>query len=167
MRLAGLEVAHRRRPRAWCRRGCRRPSLSQRKLILWFLNARSCMIFEARSSSRRWMIVTLSANLVRNVASSMAESPPPTTAMSWPRKKKPSQVAQVDRPWPMRRVLRRQAEHQRLGAGGDDDGSRQVGGLGRVGSPTQTLNGRSEKSTLDTFSRSGSRRRSGSPAPGS
>ena len=47
--------------------------------------------------------MTFEANLVRNVASSTAESPPPTTAISWPRKKKPSQVAQVDRPWPSRR----------------------------------------------------------------
>ena len=37
--------------------------------------------------------VTVLANLVRNVASSTAVSPPPTTAMSWSRKKNPSQVA--------------------------------------------------------------------------
>ena len=54
--------------------------------------------------SRRWMSVTLSANFVRNMASSTAESPPPTTAISWPRKKKPSQVAHVDRPWPISRL---------------------------------------------------------------
>ena len=35
----------------------------------------------------------------------MAESPPPTTTMSWSRKKKPSQVAQVDTPWPMQPAL--------------------------------------------------------------
>jgi hypothetical protein len=58
------------------------------------------MIFDARSSSRRCTTVTLRANLVRNKASSTAESPPPTTAMSWSRKKKPSQVAQVETPWP-------------------------------------------------------------------
>ena len=46
-------------------------------------------------------MVTFEANLVRNVASSTAESPPPTTTISWSRKKKPSQVAQVDRPWPI------------------------------------------------------------------
>ena len=56
------------------------------------------MTFEARSSLRRWMRVTLSANRVRNSASSRAESPPPTTAMSWSRKKNPSQVAQVETP---------------------------------------------------------------------
>ena len=44
--------------------------------------------------------MTLSANRVRNVASSSAESPPPTTAISWPRKKKPSHVAHVETPWP-------------------------------------------------------------------
>ena len=58
------------------------------------------MILLARSSSRRWMIVTVRANFVRKVASSMAESPPPTTAMSWSRKKKPSQVAHHETPWP-------------------------------------------------------------------
>ena len=45
-------------------------------------------------------MVTVSAKRVRNVASSIAESPPPTTTMCWSRKKKPSQVAQDDTPWP-------------------------------------------------------------------
>ena len=31
----------------------------------------------------------------------MAESPPPTTAISFPEKKKPSQVAQEETPWPI------------------------------------------------------------------
>jgi hypothetical protein len=65
--------------------------------------ARSAMIFEARSSSRRCTIVTERANLVRKVASSTAESPPPTTAMSWSRKKNPSHVAHQDTPRPDRR----------------------------------------------------------------
>ncbi len=73
-------------------------TLFHRKRIFGFARARSCMIFEARSWSRRWTRVTVSANFVRKFASSIAESPPPTTAMSWPRKKKPSQVAQVDTP---------------------------------------------------------------------
>ena len=51
----------------------------QIKSILSFLNARSCKIFCARSSSLRCTIVTLSANFVRNVPSSTAESPPPMT----------------------------------------------------------------------------------------
>ena len=76
----------------------------QRNSIFGLASARSCMIFEARSESRRWINVTLSANLVRNRASSSAESPPPTTAIWWPRKKKPSHVAHVDRPWPSRRA---------------------------------------------------------------
>ena len=75
----------------------------QRISILGLAKARSCMILLARSWSRRTIIVTLVANLVRNMASSTAESPPPTTAISWSRKKKPSQVAQVDTPWPMSR----------------------------------------------------------------
>jgi hypothetical protein len=44
------------------------------------------------------MTVTLLANLVRKVASSMAESPPPITTTSLSRKKKPSQVAQAETP---------------------------------------------------------------------
>ena len=55
--------------------------------IFGFARALSCMIFDARSVSRRWTSVTLLAKRVRKLASSMAESPPPTTAMSWPRKK--------------------------------------------------------------------------------
>ncbi len=47
------------------------------------------------------MSVTLLAKRVRNVASSMAESPPPITAISLPEKKKPSQVAQDETPCPM------------------------------------------------------------------
>ena len=59
------------------------------------------MIFEARNSSRRWTSVTFEANFVRKFASSIAVSPPPTTATSLPRKKKPSHVAQAETPWPM------------------------------------------------------------------
>ena len=62
--------------------------------------ARSIMIWEARNSSRRWTIVTLEANFVRNVASSSAESPPPTTATSRSRKKNPSHVAHAETPRP-------------------------------------------------------------------
>ena len=47
------------------------------------------------------MTVTCDANRVRNVASSIAESPPPMTAIGLPRKKKPSQVAHVETPCPI------------------------------------------------------------------
>ena len=57
-------------------------SVFQRKEIFSLLTARSIMILLARNTSRRWMIVTDRANRVRNVASSIAVSPPPTTAMS-------------------------------------------------------------------------------------
>ena len=70
----------------------------QAKLILGSFSARAAMILLARSSSRRWTMVTDLANRVRKVASSTAESPPPTTAMSLSRKKKPSQVAHQDTP---------------------------------------------------------------------
>ena len=70
------------------------------KAIFAFRRARSCMIFEARRLSRRWTTVTLLANFVRKMASSIAESPPPATTSSCPLKKKPSQVAQVETPSP-------------------------------------------------------------------
>ena len=56
--------------------------------------ARSSMIFEARNSSRRCTIVTLEENLARKIASSIAESPPPTMIVSRSLKKAASQVAQ-------------------------------------------------------------------------
>ena len=69
--------------------------------ILGWANSRSCRIFSARSWSRRCTSVTLVAWLVRYSASSTAVLPPPITATSLPRKKKPSQVAQAEtpRPW--------------------------------------------------------------------
>ena len=66
--------------------------------------ARSAMIRDARNSSRRWTMVTREAMRARKSASSIAESPPPTTTISLSRKKKPSQVAQVDTPKPRRRL---------------------------------------------------------------
>jgi hypothetical protein len=60
------------------------------------------MILLARKFSVRLMMVTLEAKRVRKRASSMAESPPPMTAISLPEAKKPSQVAQEETPWPMR-----------------------------------------------------------------
>src|SRR6266478_1730937 len=59
------------------------------------------MILDARKLSRRWMIVTFVAKRVRKFASSMAVSPPPTTAISFPEKKNPSQVAHELTPWPI------------------------------------------------------------------
>ena len=56
--------------------------------------ARSSMIFEARNSSRRWTIATFEANFDRNIASSIAESPPPTMIVGAPLKNAASQVAQ-------------------------------------------------------------------------
>src|SRR5690606_7471211 len=52
------------------------------KVIFSLARARSSMMREARNSSRRWIRVTLRANLVKKRASSIAESPPPTTMMS-------------------------------------------------------------------------------------
>ena len=56
--------------------------------------ARSSMIAEARNSSRRCTTCTLAANFARKIASSIAESPPPTITVSCSLKKAASQVAQ-------------------------------------------------------------------------
>ena len=58
------------------------------------------MIFDARRESRRCTMVTFVAKRDRNSASSIAESPPPTTRISLFLKKKPSHVAHVDTPRP-------------------------------------------------------------------
>ena len=55
--------------------------------IFGLAKALSCMIFDARSLSRRCTSVTCDANFVRKIASSSAESPPPTTAIGLLRKK--------------------------------------------------------------------------------
>ena len=69
-----------------------------------FLRARSSMILLARNSSRRCTTVTLAAWRVRKLASSIAVSPPPTMATCFSLKKAPSQVAQAETPWPIRRI---------------------------------------------------------------
>src|SRR5580698_1365344 len=56
---------------------------------------------DALKDSLRLMIVTLVAKRVKNSASSIAESPPPITAISLPEKKKPSQVAHELTPCPI------------------------------------------------------------------
>jgi hypothetical protein len=71
-------------------------------LMLGWAMARSSIMREARKFSVRLISVTLVANRVKNNASSIAESPPPITAISLPEAKKPSQVAHELTPWPMR-----------------------------------------------------------------
>ena len=73
-------------------------SLFHANSILGLAKAFSCMIFDARSVSRRCTTVTFEANFVRKIASSIAESPPPMTAIGLPRKKNPSHVAHVETP---------------------------------------------------------------------
>ena len=69
-----------------------------RNEIFSLANARSCMILVALSSLRLCTRVTVSPKRVRKRASSRAESPPPTTTMSFSLKKNPSHVAHVDTP---------------------------------------------------------------------
>ena len=64
------------------------------KEIFGLSKARWAMTFEARNWSRLWTTTTSEAKFVRKRASSIAESPPPTTASLLSLKKKPSQVAQ-------------------------------------------------------------------------
>ena len=90
------------------------------------LAARSSMIFEARNSSRRWTIVSSSANLEMKIESSIAESPPPITATSSPLKKAPSQTPQVETPRPRELQLAGDAEPLGLGAHREDHRLRDV-----------------------------------------
>src|SRR5207253_4100097 len=76
-------------------------TLFQRNSIFGFSNAFSWRILLARSVSRRCTTLTDLPNFVRNVASSSAVSPPPTTTMSSPLKNGPSHVAQYDTPLPL------------------------------------------------------------------
>ena len=107
--------------------------------------ARSAMIFEARSWSRRCTIVTLDAMRARKSASSIAESPPPTTTIGLSLKKKPSQVAQVETPKPRRRdSLGRSSQRAVAPVAMTIDRAR------CSSSPIQTPKGRSERSTRVT-----------------
>ena len=62
--------------------------------ILSFAFTRSTMICDALNSSRRWTRLTLLAKRAMKLASSIAESPPPTTVTTLSRKNEASQVAQ-------------------------------------------------------------------------
>ncbi len=72
--------------------------------ILSFWRTRSTMIGEARNSSRRCTRYTLLAKREMKLASSMAESPPPTTVTTLSRKNEASQVAQYETPRPCSRT---------------------------------------------------------------
>ena len=100
----------------------------QRKLIFGLAKARCCITLDARSSPRRWMTVTLSANRVRKRASSRAESPPPTTAIFLPEEETVAGGAGGDAV-AQQPLLVGEVEHQGLGPGGDDQC---VGGVGRL-----------------------------------
>ena len=97
-----------------------------RNSIFGLANARSCMIFDARSASRRWIRVTLAANLVRNVASSMARVAAADDGDLLAAEEEAvaggaRRQAVAEQP-----ALGLEAEHQALGAGRHDDG---VGGV--------------------------------------
>ena len=57
--------------------------------------------FSALKVSRLWINFTFDANFVRNIASSTAAFPPPTTATTFSLKKKPSHVAHAETPKPL------------------------------------------------------------------
>src|SRR2546430_15628524 len=74
---------------------------SQTKWIFGLAVALSCIILLARSVSLRWTTVTLLVMFAKKFASSIAVSPPPTVTTSFPLKKNPSQVAQLETPLPL------------------------------------------------------------------
>ncbi len=84
--------------------------------------ARSAMIRLARSSSRRWMTVTVSANFVRNRASSMAESPPPDDRDVLSAEEEPVAGRAPGDPVPGETLLVGQAELAVPGSHREDDG---------------------------------------------
>jgi hypothetical protein len=86
--------------------------------------ARSSMIFEARKASRRWSSVTFEANRLRKIASSIAESPPPTTAISLSRKKEAVASGAARHAVADQRLFARQAQPARARTGGDNQRAR-------------------------------------------
>ena len=74
-------------------------------------------------------MVTVSANFVRKLASSIAESPPPTTAMSLAPEEEAVAGGAGGHAVAEQLGLARQAEHQRAGAGRHDD---RLGPVGRA-----------------------------------
>ena len=67
------------RPSTWASPWIAVTALFHASVIFGLSKARSAMILLARSASRRCTSVTDRANFFRNVSSSTAESPPPTT----------------------------------------------------------------------------------------
>src|SRR5437899_6623239 len=120
---------------------------SHTKWILGFAVALSCIILLARKASRRWTTVTLFVMFARNEASSIAVSPPPTVTTSFPLKKNPSQVAQLDTPLPLNLVSEGSPSHFAFAP---------VAMITLFPSsdlpPATTLNGLDEKSTKETSS---------------
>ena len=124
------------------------------------------MILEARSSLRRWTTVTVSPNLVRKMASSRAESPPPITAMCLTPEEEPvTRGARRDTP-AEQALLGLQAEHQRSGPRRHDHRPGPVLDLlagGRVGSPDPERTG--WRSPPGRPWSSDTRRQTGPPGP--
>ena len=115
-------------------------TLSQTTLILGFANSRACRIFSARSASRRWMSVTLSAWWVRYSASSTAVLPPPTTATALPRIEEAVAGGAGRHAAALQPLLRIDAQPAGLGAGGDDHGVGQED-VARIGDAAERAGG--------------------------
>ena len=107
------------------------------------------MIFDARKSSRRWIRRTPPAYLARKTASSIAVSPPPTTATFLLLEEEPVAGGAPAHAAAHEALLTLQPSHLALAPVAMTTGSGEVGSS----SPSaQSLNGRSEKSTLSTLS---------------
>src|SRR5437773_6106122 len=120
---------------------------SHTKWIFGIPVALYCIILLARSASLLWTTVTLFVMFARNVASSIAVSPPPTVTTSFPLKKNPSQVAQLETPRPLNFVSDGSPSHFAFAP---------VAIIAVLHSydfpPAATLKGLVEKSTNDTSS---------------
>src|SRR2546427_866232 len=120
---------------------------SHMKRIFGFALALSCIILLARNVSLRCTTVTLFVMFARKLASSIAVSPPPTVTTSFPLKKNPSQVAQLETPLPLNLVSEGSPSHLALAP---------VAMItlfpSYVFPPAAILKGLDEKSTKDTSS---------------
>mmetsp|Transcript_147843 Transcript_147843/g.473230 ORF Transcript_147843/g.473230 Transcript_147843/m.473230 type:complete len:246 (-) Transcript_147843:1294-2031(-) len=101
----------------------------------------------ARKASRRCMIVTFRLVRAKCSASSMAWSPPPTTATSLPRNKNPSQVAQALMPLPRKVCSPSTCSHRDSAPQAKMMASALIS---RIVPLTLMLKGRFEKSTPNT-----------------
>ena len=89
-----------RSPVTWCSPCTASTLVEFRTTMVGWACSRATVAVDDRNRFRWWMRVTRRASGARNRASSVAASPPPTTATSWPVNWSPSRLALALTPWP-------------------------------------------------------------------